>query len=159
MSRSLGNTLPPALVALLDGNDLAEKASVVLLVATPDADGYPRPAMLSVGEALARGTNELRLALYDSSSTTANLRRTGKLTLASAHGGKGYYVRASAREMAVMDPDLAGLAVFDAIVQDVLEDGEAIAEVTTGFTMRLTAEPERTLAMWATTIRALCALP
>jgi hypothetical protein len=25
--------------------------------------------------------------------------------------------------------------------------------------MRLTAEPERTLAMWATTIRALCALP
>jgi hypothetical protein len=159
MSRSLGNTLPPALVALLDGNDLAEKASVVLLVATPDADGYPRPAMLSVGEALARGPNELRLALYDSSSTTANLRRTGKLTLASAHGGKGYYVRASAREMAVMDPDLAGLAVFDAIVQDVLEDGEAIAEVTTGFTMRLTAEPERTLAMWATTIRALCALP
>lgn len=158
MSRSLGNTLPPALVTLLDGNDLREKASFVLLLLTQDADGYPRPAMLSVGEVLARGPSELRLALYASSSTTANLRRAGKLTLASAHGGRGYYVRASARELAVMDPGLAGLTVFAVTVDDVLEDGEAIAEVTSGFTMRLTADPERTVATWETTMRALRAL-
>jgi hypothetical protein len=159
MSRSLGNALPPGLVALLDGNDLRGKAELVFLLLTEDADGYPRPAMLSVGEVLARGPSELRLALYSSSSTTANLRRSGKLTLALAQGGKGYYVRAAARELAILDPDLAGLAAFDATVEEVLEDGEAIAKVTSGFTMRLTADATRTVAQWETTIRALRTMP
>ena len=155
MSRSLGNALPLGVVALLDGDGLASKSDLVFLLLTPDAAGYPRPAMLSVGEVLARGPSTLRLALYDSSSTTANLRRSGKLTLALAAQGKGYYVRAATRELAVSDPDLAGLAAFDATVEDVLEDGEPIAEVTSGFTMRLTADAARTMAMWETTIRAL----
>jgi hypothetical protein len=159
MSRSLGNMLPPALVALLGGDDLRGKADRVFLLITSDADDYPRPALLSVGEILARGPRELRLALYSSSSTTANLRRGGKLTLALADGGVGYYVKASARELAVLDPDLAGLAAFDATVDEVLEDGEPIAAVTSGFTMRLTGDPARTLSIWETTIRALRGMP
>jgi hypothetical protein len=159
MSRSLGNAMPPAVVALFDGDSLREKAHLVFLIITQDADGYPRPAMLSVGEALARGPSELRLALYSSSSTTANVRRSGKLTLALAHGGLGYYVRATARELAIMDPDLAGLAAFDVVVDDVLEDGEPIAEVTSGFTMRLSGDGARVVATWEATIRALRALP
>jgi hypothetical protein len=115
--------------------------------------------MLSVGEVLARGDDTLRLVLYSSSSTTGNLRRSGRLTLALAAAGKGYYVMAAARELAVLDPDLAGLTVFDATVEDVLEDGEPIAEVTSGFTMRLTADAARTLALWETTIRALQSMP
>ncbi len=159
MSRSLGRFLPPSLVALLAGDDLHDKADRVFLLLTLDADGYPRPAMISVGEVLARGPRELRLALYSSSSTTANLRRAGKLTLALADSGVGYYVKASARELAVMDPDLAGLAAFDATVEEVLEDGEPIAEVTSGFTMRLTGDPTRTLRTWEATVRALRGIP
>ena len=158
MSRSLGDALPGAVVALLDGTNLSEKAHLVFLLLTQDIDGYPRPAMLSVGEALARGPRQLRLALYTGSSTTANLRRSGKLTMALAEGGMGYYVRATARETAVMDPDLAGLAVFDVVVDDVLEDGEPIAEVTSGFAMRLTGDSRRVVAMWEATIRALSRL-
>src|SRR4051812_24675362 len=121
MSRSLGNALPPPLIPLLDGEDLASKAYLVFLLLTQDPVGFPRPAMLSVGEVLARGPSTLQLALYGSTSTTANLRHSGKLTLGLAAGGKGYYVMATARELAVMDPDLAGLAAFDAAVDDVLE--------------------------------------
>jgi hypothetical protein len=159
MSRALGNAMPARVVTLLDGEKLSEKTHLVFLLVTQDADGYPRPAMLSVGEVLTRGPSELRLALYSGSSTTANLRRAGKLSLALADGGFGYYVRATAREMAVMDPDLAGLAAFDVVVDDVLEDGEPIAEVTSGFTMRLTGDGTRVLAMWEATIRALRRLP
>jgi hypothetical protein len=158
MSRSLGNALPAELVSLLNGDGLGGKADLVFLLLTQDAAGYPRPAMLSVGEVLARGPSELRLALYSGSSTTANLRRSGKLSLALAAGGKGYYVLGSARELVVGDPDLAGLAAFDATVDDVLEDGEAIAEVTSGFTMRLAADGARTVTMWEATIRALRSL-
>jgi hypothetical protein len=159
MSRSLGNAMPPTIVTLLDGNKLDEKAHLVCLLLTQDAEGYPRPAMLSVGEVLARGPSDLRLALYDSSSTTANLRRSGKLTLVLSGSGVGYYVRATARDIAVMDADLAGLAVFDAVVEEVLEDGEPIAEVTSGFTMRLTGDGSRVIAMWEATVRALRRIP
>ncbi|HLH26480.1 MAG TPA: pyridoxamine 5-phosphate oxidase [Chloroflexota bacterium] len=159
MSRSLGDRLPAAVVALLDGAALRDKAHQVFLLVTPDADGYPRPAMLSVGEVLARGPRELRLALYSSSTASANLRRAGKLTLALANDGFGYYVKAAARELAVMDPELAGLATFDATVEEVLEDGEAIAVVTSGFTMRLAGDPARTIAMWESTIDRLRAMP
>ena len=159
MSRSLGNALPGAVVTMLDGTALREKSHLVYLLLTLDADGYPRPAMVSVGELLARGPSELRLALYSSSSTTGNLRRSGRLTLALAEGGVGYYVRATARELAVMDPDLAGLAAFDVVVDEVLEDGEPIAEVTSGFTMRLTGDGSRVVSMWEATISALRNLP
>jgi hypothetical protein len=159
MSRSLGNAMPLTMVTLLDGDKLDEKAHLVFLLLTQDAEGYPRPAMLSVGEVLARGPTELRLALYGGSSTTANLRRTGKLTLVLAGGGLGYYVRATAREIAVTDADLAGLAVFNAVVDEVLEDGEPIAEVTSGFTMRLTGDGSRVIAMWEATVRALRRIP
>jgi hypothetical protein len=49
--------------------------------------------------------------------------------------------------------------VFDAVVEEVLEDGEPIAEVTSGFTMRLTGDGSRVIAMWEATVRALRSIP
>src|SRR5205823_4880902 len=147
MSRSLGNRLPSAIGALLDGERLTAKAGLVILLVTQDDAGYPHPAMLSVGEVLAPDPNRLRLALYSSSSTTRHRRARGRLTRALAEGGLGYYVKATAVEMATTAPDLAGLAVFEASVDEVLEDGEAVAEVTSGFTMVLLGDGARTMAM------------
>jgi hypothetical protein len=159
MSRSLGNELPSVLLQLLDGRDLGAKAGQALLLNTVAEDSHPHPAMLSVGEVLARGPSALRLALYSTSSTTRNLRRGGKLSLALAANGFAYYVKATARERSDALPDLAGLAVFDATVDEVLEDGEAIAQVTSGFTIQLTRDPARTVAGWERVVAALGALP
>ncbi len=159
MSRSLGNQLPPALRSLLDGRDLAGKTGLALLLVTVDARGYPHCALLSVGEVLACSPERLRLALYGSSSTTANLRRGGRLTLALASGGLAYYVKATATERPGPQPDLPGLAVFDAAVDEVLEDGEAIARVTSGFTLALAHDPAEIVAHWERGAAALAALP
>lgn len=162
MSRSLGDRLPPALLALLDGEDLPARQELALLLATVDTHGLPHAALLSVGEVLASGPASLRLALYARSTTSANLRHGGGLLLALAHDGLAYYVKASARERAPaagQAADLRGLAVFDAQVNEVLEDGEAIAAVTSGFAITLTRDAARTLASWERQIAALRALP
>jgi hypothetical protein len=159
MSRSLGNQLPAALLPLLDGRNLADKAGLALLLVTVDARGHPHPAMLSVGEVLARDSGTLRLALYANSSTSNNLRRGGAFSVALASGGLAYYVKATARELPDPPPDLAGLATFEATVDEVLEDGEPIAQVTSGFTIALTHQPEKIVANWEQTIAALGALP
>jgi len=44
-------------------------------------------------------------------------------------------------------------------VDEVLEDGDPSAQVTSGFTLSLTREPARTLAEWEQRISALAALP
>jgi hypothetical protein len=152
MSRSLGRELPTSLLALLDGQNIPAKIGLALLMTTVDARDYPHPALLSVGEVFSPSPTELRLALYSSSSTTKNLRRSGRFTLSLAHGGMGYYIKATAREL----PDaLPGLAAFQAAVDEVLEDGEPIAHVTSGFTIQLTGDGSRTVNAWEQTVAAL----
>ncbi|HWP28945.1 MAG TPA: pyridoxamine 5-phosphate oxidase [Chloroflexota bacterium] len=159
MSRSLGNQLPGALLQLLDGRDLGQKTQLALLLNTVDAQGYPHPAMLSVGEVLAPSPSALRLALYATSTTTSNLRRGGTLSLALASGGLAYYIKARARERAGPLPGLEGLAVFDADIAEVLEDGDPMAAVTSGFTIALSRDPAAIVAHWEQVIAALRALP
>jgi hypothetical protein len=158
MSRSLGKNLPESLAGLFDGSNLPSKAHVAALLNSVDASGRPHPAMLSVGEVLARGSDSLRLALYATSTTTRNLRTNGGLSLALAADGLAYYVKATAREIPG-SADLAGLAVFDAPIDEVLEDGEAIAVVKSGFTIELTANADRTVSHWQRVIGALVTLP
>jgi hypothetical protein len=159
MSRFLGNQLPDALVPLFDGERLDMKAGFAVLINTVDADGRPHPALLSAGEILAHGQEQLRLALYSSSSTTRNLRRAGGLSLAFAANDLAYYVKASASEIATDDPRLLGLAVFAATLSEVLEDGEAIARVTSGFTIELTPAGAGTVDGWREVIAGLRAIP
>ena len=155
MSRSLGNQLPASLLPLLDGQNIPSKTGFALLMTSIDGRGFPHPALLSVGEVLAPSPTELRLALYANSSTSNNLRRSGAFTVSLAHGGMGYYVKATAREL----PDaLPGLAAFQAAVDEVLEDGEPIAQVTSGFTIQLTGDGSRVVNAWEQTVAALRAL-
>ena len=118
-------------------------------------DGWPHLAMLSVGEVLATGPRELRLALWRSSTATANLTRAGQATLALVHDGTGYYLRCSARRGPDLELEQSGpLAYFVARVEDVLEDNVGYAVLESGIQYRL-ARPEQVLPRWREAIAAL----
>src|SRR6266571_920588 len=80
MSRSTGSVMPPDLVARLSGGALESVASKVIQIVTVDAAGWPHPALLSYFEVVAKDPGRVRLATYGSSTTSANLRRAGRLT-------------------------------------------------------------------------------
>src|SRR5437763_9898452 len=90
MSRELGNELPEALLSLLDGRDLPGRMAKAILIATVDTNGWAHPALLSYGEVVALDAHRLRVATYRSSRTTANLRRSGRLTLCLIEAGAAY---------------------------------------------------------------------
>src|SRR5262249_24912571 len=121
MSRHLGNQLPPTLLALLDGSDLARRLGKAILLTTVDAQWRAHPALLSYGEVVAGDAMRLRLATYQGSGTTRNLRRSGRLTLCLIESGMAYYVKTRAVELRA-SPDLTELARFEAAVEEVLED-------------------------------------
>ena len=131
MSWTVGTTLPAPLWERLRGKDLAGRLGMAILIATPDEAGWPHPAMLSYGEAVAVDPRRIRLAIHPASRTAANLRRSGKLTLCCVEPGLVYYVKAVAQ---VEEDPMAGmphLARFEATVQTVLAD-EARADTEAG---------------------------
>src|SRR5712692_961728 len=99
MSRSLGSVMPPDLVARLSGRALESVASKVIQIVTIDAAGWPHPALLSYFEVVAKDPARVRLATYRSSTTSANLRRAGTLTLIVIDERVAYYVKARAVEL------------------------------------------------------------
>ncbi len=154
MSRSLGNTLPAALIPLLDGRDLAGREGLTLLLLTVGPEGWPYVAMLSVGEVLATTDREIRLALWRGSTSTANLTRTGRATLMVVHDGAGYYIRLTARRLGDLSIRQMPRAFFHAAIEEVLEDAVTYAVITAGLTFRLN-EPEKVVPSWEDTVQAM----
>ena len=141
-------------VALLDGTDLAARAGLTLELITLDADGWPRVALLSVGEVLATGDGSLRLALWPGSRSTANLEHSARALLAFVHDGAAHRVRLEARRRA--DVRVAGeaRAVFDAPILSVTRDEVPYARLRSGITHEL-VDPAQALARWRDTVAAL----
>jgi hypothetical protein len=159
MSRELGNELPGVLLSLLDGHDLPARMGKAILITTVDAQGWAHPALLSFGEVVAIDARRLRLATYGSSSTTSNLRRSGRLTLCLIEAGMAYYVKARALEQQAT-PRLAGLTRFEATVEQVLadqarEDIEPHAQITRGIEFDAGRPASELLAAWAAVLTAL----
>ncbi len=155
MSRSVGDELPAALLERLNGERLEEQIGFTVLLLTMDGDGWPRTAMLSAGEVVAAEAQQVRLALWPDSASTANLARGGRCVLAMVHAGSGWYVRCSARrgaDLRLGDGKL--LAFFELDVADVLEDLVAYARLVDGVRFEL-PEPEPVLRAWRETINAL----
>src|SRR5215207_8686012 len=82
MARSVGQEIPDSIRPLFDGTDLEAREGLTILLLTTTEAGWPHLAMLSVGEIVAAGARELRLALWVNSTATTNLARTGQATLA-----------------------------------------------------------------------------
>src|SRR5260370_315722 len=98
MSRVLGNELPPRLVELLDGHDLASKWGHTIPLVTVDGNGFPHFAVLSYGEIKAHSTTEIRLGTYPNSSTSRNMKERPPIGLLIVDGDSIYYIKGSARE-------------------------------------------------------------
>jgi len=99
MSRPLGSELPLDLLERLSGRDLEGVAEKVIQIFTVDAKGWPHAALLSYFEVVAKDAQRIRTATYAASTTTANLRRTGKVTLVIIDRRVAYYVKATATEL------------------------------------------------------------
>lgn len=70
------------LFTLLNGKELEHKQQEAMMLLTVTEDQWPHIAMISVGEIVALDEKNLRLALWPGTTTTGNMIRTGKATLA-----------------------------------------------------------------------------
>jgi hypothetical protein len=150
-----GTVLPVGVVTLLDGHDLADHVGVTIQLLTVDAEGWPRVALLSVGEVVVLDGSHLRLALWPNSRTTANLRRSGIGVLALVHAGASHSVRIEA-EAASGLAQPTDRAVFDARVLEVRSDEVPYAVLTGGIAFDL-PDPASVLERWRRTVDALVA--
>jgi hypothetical protein len=152
LPRSLGNRLPDALTALLDGKRLEQRVGETFLLTTTDEDGWPHVAMLSAGEVLVTGPSEFRLALWPGSHTTRNLTRRRRALL-MAVVPPAYYVRLECRSLGEVRPQRP-LAAFSGSVVDVQEDVVGYARVVDGIRFEL-EDRAATVELWRSAIEAL----
>ncbi len=157
MSRDLGSALPEDLLARLNGGDLESKATKVIQLFTVDEGGFPHAALLSYFEVVAKDARHIRCATCATSTTSANLRRSGRATFVVIDERVAYYVKAQASEIAAAMRATDWNAAFDCRVEHVLgdevnEEHEPGAYVASGVTYHnphRAAELERARAVLA----------
>jgi hypothetical protein len=115
-----------------------------------DTEGWPHVALLSVGEVLALTGPHLRLALWPSSTTAANLQRTSRGTLATVADATAYRLKLQVIPRGTLDGPAGPSAVFDARVVDVRKDVAPYAVLESGIRFRL-VDPDAVTARWAAT--------
>ncbi len=157
MSRAVGSELPADLLARLNGSDLESVASKVIQIFTIDAMGWPHAALLSYFEVVAKDARHLRCATYATSTTTANVRRSGKVTFVIIDERMAYYVKAHAVEIAPALHATDWNVAFDCRIEQVLSDevneeyepGAYVASGVTYHNPQRAAEMERARAVLA----------
>ncbi len=140
MSQLLGKELPAALHERLDGSEVQSHEGKIIPIFTIDDAGWAHPALLSYYEIAAKDASTLDMALWKDSSTSKNLRQTGKVTLMISDQGVNYYLKGSARELHYEMPGAAPVSRFRVTLEQVIEDQEPNAEITTGLTYRRMTE-------------------
>jgi hypothetical protein len=136
LSVRLKPELPDDLFALLSGEQLEQQLNKVILLITIDADGLPYGAMLSHLELIAPDRETVRFAPWNNSTTTANIRRNGKVALLVIEEGLAYYIQGTATELAREMAGFSGMAKIElritAILKDNALDYEGAARITSG---------------------------
>jgi hypothetical protein len=136
MSQLLGKELTPALLERLGGAQIDMHEGKIIPVFTLDEAGWAHPALLSYYEIVAKDPTTLDAAVWKNSSTAVNLRRAGKVTLMISDRGVNYYLKGSVKELAYEMTGAAPVSRFRITLEQVIEDQEANAEITTGLTYR-----------------------
>jgi hypothetical protein len=140
MSQVLGNELTPALLERLGGSRVESHEGKIIPILTIDQAGWAHPALLSYYEVVAKNSTILDMALWKSSSTANNLRRTGKITLMVSDQGTNYYLKGSVQELEYEMTGAAPVSRFRVTLEQLIEDQEPNAEITTGLTYRRMSE-------------------
>ena len=136
MSQLLGKELPAALQERLGGAEVESHEGKIIPIFTIDEAGWAHPALLSYYEIAAKDASTLDMALWKDSSTSKNLRQAGKVTLMISDQGVNYYLKGSVRELHYEMPGAAPVSHFRVTLEQVIEDQEPNAEITTGLTYR-----------------------
>lgn len=146
--------LPAPVAAFLDGNDLAQKVGDAIILSSAAPGGRVRQALLSVGEVLAVGGDELMLLLYANSRTTAALTASGQGLLSLVVDGIPYRIQVDVDH--VDDERVADIqqAVFRARVVEVDADTVGYSQVLSGVTFAL-HDTERVLDRWRKQVEEL----
>jgi len=150
-------SLPADLLTLLDGSLPASHLHQALRLSSVGSSGWPYAAQLSLGEAVALSPQRLRFALWPGSTTTANLIRDGKMTLALVFDGAVFEIQALAEKREEVITDLQ-LTVFDAEIRQVIAHRAPYATVTQGVSFVLKDEAAAT-ARWRQQVIELKTLP
>jgi hypothetical protein len=140
MSQLLGKNLPVPLLARLNGTDVASHEGKIIPIFTVDEAGWAHPALLSYYEMVAKNESTLDMALWKNSSTANNLRKTGKVTLMITDKGVNYYLKGCVQELQYEMAGAAPVSRFRVTMEQVIEDQEPNAEITTGLTYRRMSE-------------------
>jgi hypothetical protein len=140
MSQLLGKELTPALLERLGGSQVESHEGKIIPILTIDEAGWAHPALLSYYEVVAKNPTTLDMALWKSSSTANNLRRTGKITFIVSDQGTNYYLKGSVQELQYEMTGAAPVSRFRVTLDQLIEDQEPNAEITTGLTYRRMSE-------------------
>jgi hypothetical protein len=82
--------------AALGGEGFRTRRRIAVPLLTTDAEGFPRVALLTLGEVRANSVSELAVAVRVGSRTEVNLVRRGRATLLYMHRDVTAYVQARA---------------------------------------------------------------
>ena len=134
MSRLVGKELTKELFERLKGMDVGSKAGKAIVIVTVDEQGWAHPAMLSYYEVVAKDRSRIDLAIGKTSTTAKNLRGTGKITLLITDSGVNCYLKGSAREIRESMEGVSFMSLFRVEPEQVLEDQEPDAVITSGVT-------------------------
>ena len=144
MSRLVGKELTQALLERLNGRDVEAHEGKIIPIFTLDEFGWPHPALLSYYEVTAQNASTIDLGLWKNSSTANHLRRTGKVTLMITDKGVNYYLKGSVKELQAEMTGVPQVSRFRITTEELLEDQEANAEITSGLTYTRMKEREDT---------------
>lgn len=134
MSRLIGNAITKELVERLSGNRVTTFEGRIIPIFTLDEKGWPHPALLSYYEIVAHNATTLDVALWKDSSTAKNLRTSAKLTIMITDRDINYYLKGTARELQYEMTGAPQVSRFRVTVEEVLEDQEPNAQITSGLT-------------------------
>ena len=134
MSRLVGKELTKLLLDRLNGQNVTPHESKIIPIFTLDDLGWPHPALLSYFEVVAKNSSTVDLALWKDSSTANNLRRLGKVTLMITDKGLNYYLKGSVKELEAEMSGAPQVSRFRIATEQLLEDQEPNAEITSGLT-------------------------
>jgi len=140
MSQLVGKELTPALVERLSGSQVESHEGKIIPIFTIDEAGWAHPALLSYYEVVAKNSSTLDMALWKNSSTANNLRKTGKITLMVSDQGMNYYLKGAVQELQYEMTGAAPVSRFRITLDQLIEDQEPNAEITTGLTYRRMSE-------------------